>query len=451
MLEFQGLFVGYIFHDQPLHQMTTSPPLDKSEKMEVFQSISIDSMPKEICDQIIRSISVTDLPHVMLSSRALYRQAQPHLYRSIYYLVRSTPPSPDAFPLLRSYTRAYDPEYSAQIIRPYEFLRTITESPFLRPYIDKVSLSIQESSDEGELEALIQCFSIPDSSTLHLALENKNVHLALASTVTSLDIVYPAEDDLEDLQDSLRDQIYSLFDIPSLRHLCLRDVRCWNAFSPIPDNTRVGTSNVVSLTLPNTVPMDTDLQEILTWPKGLKCIHHESRPGLDNFFQKLVHARGKIASPERFLQGIASQRESLEEVDYNNGVDCCGTDESTFSPALMSEFTKLRSLSVPQECFVYRDRNPHLFYTVLPPNLEELYLDQDGDIGDDKYEAQLREWMLEVVDHKEECFPSLKTVVLWQWEERCRHFRNYRVMAPAVCERLYVLFHFRLFSALIPE
>jgi hypothetical protein len=414
--------------------------------MAASQPAGINNIPEEIWGQVIRSIPVTDLPNLVLSSRAFYRQANRHLYRSVYYIVGSIPLTQYNFALLRSDTRSYDPKYSAKIVRPHEFLRTIIESPVLRSHIDEASFSIQGTSDKGETEALKECLSILTLSTLHLALANNNANLALASSITSLDIMYPAEEELEDLHDSLRDQIYSLFNIPSLRHLYLRSARSWCAFSPIPDSTRVRTSNVVSLSLPNTVPMDTDLQEILTWPKALKCIYHENIPGDDNFFQNGGH--GKIASPERFLQGIASQRESLEEVSYDNAYDCCGTDESTFTPAIMSEFLKLKHLSVNWDCLLDETWEQRPLYTVLPPNLKELYLEQ-GYIGDAEYEAQLREWLQEVVEHKE-YFPSLKTVVLWKWEDRAR-YDDYRPEAQAVLERLYVLHLSQTPPALDPE
>lgn len=408
-------------------------------KMVASQPIGIDSIPEEIRDQIIRNIPVTDLLKVMLSSWALCRQAKPHLYRSVYYLVRSAP-TQHKFALLRNHTGAYDPDYSAQIIRPAEFLRTITVSPGLRSYIDEVSFSIQEDSDEGETEAIKKCLGILNPSTLHLTLANKHANIALTSTVTSLDIMYPAEEVMEEeeFQDWLCDQIYSLFNISTLRHLCLRGARCWNAFSPIPDNTRVGTSNVVSLSLPNTVPTDTDLKEILTWPKGLKCIHHKSEEGENGFFQLYLYTTGEKVSLKRFLQGIASQRESLEEVSYNNGMDISETDGSTFSPVLMSEFSKLTHLCVPHGCFVDENGEPHPLYTVLPPNLQKLYLDHYDNVHNVEYQARRRGWLQQILDHKKECFPSLKTVVLWQ----CPFHTDYHANAHAILERLYVLFPF---------
>ena len=98
-------------------------------------------------------------------------------------------------------------------------------------------------------------------------------------------------------------------------------------------------SNIVSLALPDTVPMDVDLQDILTWPKALKWYFHQSQEGHHHHFQ--LGGGGYIASPQYFLESLAVQHDSLQELIYNHGEDCCGNDESLFDPALMRSFVDL--------------------------------------------------------------------------------------------------------------
>jgi hypothetical protein len=191
-----------------------------------------------------------------------------------------------------------------------------------------------------------------------LALPDFDTKFAITSNVTFLEIVYPDEDLLNDdyndsrydvdLHEGLRDSVYSIFSIPTLRHLSLKYARTWHAFNPLPpiDDSRAGTSNVISLSLPGTVPLSRDLKEILTWPKALRHIYHENVPNDSNFFQN--HGMEQITSPEVFIKGLHAQRYTIEELIYNNGVDCSSNDETTFGTAL-KEFVQLKRLAVTRD------------------------------------------------------------------------------------------------------
>ena len=138
------------------------------------------------------------------------------------------------------------------------------------------------------------------------------------------------------------------------------------------------------------------------------------------------------------LVGIASQKESLEELYYNHAEDCRGTDLSTFDPTLLRQFPKLRLMDVPRHCFVDRHGAPHPLYTFLPPSIETVRLDQDGPIGIAEYEARLRVWLLEILENKQNRFPLLNAVELYQWEDVGEQ-NKYLLEEASVLERLYEL------------
>jgi hypothetical protein len=205
------------------------------------------------------------------------------------------------------------------------------------------------------------------------------------TNVTFLGIVYPDEklnDDYEypdiqcdvDVHKGLRDSLYSIFCIPTLQNLSLRKARAWHAFDPLPpnDDSRVGPSNLMSLSLPDTVPLSRDPKEILTWPKALRHIYHESTESEFNYFFQ-NNGSEQITSPKFFIKGLHSQRDTLEELIYNNGKDCCSDDESTFDIAL-KEFVSLRPLVVSRDSLVEdgvgEEAQP--VHETLLPNLEEL-------------------------------------------------------------------------------
>lgn len=235
--------------------------------MAASPQITLESLPEEVQDEIIRSVPVKDLPNVMLSTQTLYRLAKPHFYHSLYYfggviLRQSYTPSYHNFALSPRKVRAYDPTNSARVVRLAEFLRTMTENPGLPSHIDEISFSVGSIVQRGDVEE-----TDAEKERLNI-LRLITLNLAFTSTITSMDVMYPGKDTLDrDERDPLlRDQVYSLFKIPGLRHLCLRKARTWRDFSrATSDNDlKAGTSNVVSLSLLDTVPMDTDLQEILT-------------------------------------------------------------------------------------------------------------------------------------------------------------------------------------------
>lgn len=394
--------------------------------MAVSQRVGFADMPEEIQDQIIGSIPAKDIPKIMLSSRTLSRLARPHLYRSVHYGDGSLPKVNTFWCDPQPYSRSLDnfnPCYSTRIIQPLKFLQVLHKHPILKSYITEASFSPKEDVAAEELEAVGSCLGLLHPDALDIVAAYCHADLVLSSAVTSLDIMYPAGADMDGEEwDSLRDDIYLLFSIPTLRDLTLRNARRWDAFKPASgpqmlDRTRAQTSNVVSLSLPDTIPMDTDLEEILTWPKALRSFFHENVVG-----QKMF--RGGRPSPQHFLEGIASQRLSLEEVTYNNGDDAGGDDCTHFDLALMGQFIKLRYLCTPLQCFVDEDGGPSSVYTILPPNLEVLCFMREGYIGNVKYEARLKEWFQDILCNKERSLPFLKSIIMLDWEDSSYYAEN---------------------------
>jgi hypothetical protein len=208
--------------------------------------------------------------------------------------------------------------------------------------------------------------------------------------------------------------------------------------------------------------MSVDLKEILTWPKALKSITHEieteeSSGGLDR----------QNTSPEVFINGVYSQRDSLEEISYNNGPkneDANAEPAPTTFGSTLREFPSLKRLCVPRACLVMtedegRDFHGHTLslYEVLPPNLEDLIIElesnfkwecwkdmDDGSWGEE-YEPELKEWLLGVAVHKMERFTSLKRVVLWVSPIRFRQSGDHEM--DEVLMSLYVFTRTQTFAS----
>ncbi|KAL2066080.1 hypothetical protein VTL71DRAFT_2151 [Oculimacula yallundae] len=401
--------------------------------MAVHKPISIDSLPEEIQEHIIRCVPSADLLSVMLTSRTFFRLAHRYLYQHVHYREdNSWTPSETDVNSLRTCSWAPDITpggQSTQIVHPWKFLRSIEQNRLLASFVEDTSFSITTNMFEKLFKKYLDLVR-PRTTSLTLTDYRPFLKFGLMATVTNLDVMYPPETMLKTWQQSsvpsnrLRERIHILFSYPSVRHLTLRDARCWNAFSTdVQTSAMVKSSNIVSLFLPNTVATDVDLAEILTWPKALKYYTHENEERYRQFFQ--TGGDGRITSAKYFLESISVQRESLEVVLYNHGTDCCGDDCTYFDPNLLRGFTNLKYLSVPRTCFVNEVGHPNPIYMSLPPNLEVLCLDQDGYLGDFQFEARLKAWLQEILEHKAAMFPYLNSIILAVLEEELCNREDY--------------------------
>lgn len=172
----------------------------------------------------------------------------------------------------------------------------------------------------------------------------------------------------------------------------------------------------------------------------MKHFHHENTTDDRRLFFKYYCRGGERTSPERFLNGIASQKNTLEELSCNNVEDRFGGDDTQFTSAIISQFTKLTHLFVDPECLIYRDGGPEPLYTTLPPNLLELhlyegYFSHRGDSYIPEYVLRMRGWLQEVADHRENGLPALKAFIYFFCENASR-VNEYRAATHTVLEQL---------------
>lgn len=415
--------------------------------MPAKSSTALNRIPDELWSQIFQALPTKSLASLVLCSSNLYKIGNPHLYHTVYYLgTRRSDEhrailqnSSSNFGVHQAQSWLFDPAESSRIIHPEAFLKTITLNSELLAHITGASFGWDDTADpQGILVAkmcLGQLTSSPDVDFLHLALPEFDPTFAIANKLTFLEIEYPDQmllnNDYIDsrydvaLHSGLRDILHSIFCIPTLQHLSLKGARTWQAFTPLSpaDTSRVGTSNVTALSLPRTVPLSRDLKEILTWPKALRSIFHENTQGRGSFFQN--YRSEQIASPEVFIEGLHGQRATLEDLIYNNGEDGTGNDETTFGTALR-EFIRLKHLAVPKECLVESwidgDEEPQSWYAILPPSLEEAWIELDNaDVYPlHDFERRLRgvfeQGLRGVAMNKVHCCPTLRRLVLHIWE-----------------------------------
>jgi hypothetical protein len=427
-------------------------------------STAFDRIPVEIWRQIAQALPANSLSNFVLSSRNFYKCVNPHLYRTLHFfgtskgkkeVAKAAILQESCFGVHRAQSWLFHSDHSSSINYIRAFLKTITANPELRSHITGASFEWDDTANAQDILIAKRCLELlkPLLSLLRLALPDFDTKFAITSNVTFLEIVYPDEkllnDDYEDsrydvdLHEGLRDNVYSIFCIPTLRHLSIKYARTWHAFNPLPptSDSRVGTSNIISLSLPGTVPLSRDLKEILTWPKALRYFYHENVPGNSNFFQN--NGNEQVTSPEVFIKGLNTQRHAIEELIYNNEEDCCGHDETTFGTALR-EFIHLKRLAVSRDSLVGDGVNeePQPLHETLPPNLEEAWIQLDsGDTYDDRQQSFLKQGLQGIAMNKEQCCPSLKNLVLWQRDAQYGVYPDeYRAEAGRILNALYVLY-----------
>lgn len=170
-----------------------------------------------------------------------------------------------------------------------------------------------------------------------------------------------------DLHDDLRDAIHSMFCIPTLRHLSFKQTTNWQAFTPHPiaDESRIATSNVISLSLPTSFPLSRDLKEILTWPKGLRYMYHANVDILGDY-SPVSSAKDFITAlhPQRHTRGASLRWRRLlwHWRDYVwHGAQRIPSSEAP--------------ISVERNPISYEVNSvPNLLHETLPPNVKEVWI-----------------------------------------------------------------------------
>lgn len=82
-------------------------------------------------------------------------------------------------------------------------------------------------------------------------------------------------------------------------------------------------------------------------------------------------------------------------------------------------------------------------HTTLPPNLEEAWLQvYSSDVDAAISQSVLKEGLRGIALNKEEYFPSLKRLTLWQWSDHVPNPSVYEAEANRALEALYVYYTF---------
>ncbi|KAE9370939.1 hypothetical protein N431DRAFT_427282 [Stipitochalara longipes BDJ] len=231
-----------------------------------------------------------------------------------------------------------------------------------------------------------------------------------------------------------RDGLYRLFRKSGLRHLSICGVRCWTKFLNSEEwvlgssKRRTSFSNLETLMLPNTVPMNRDLELVLTWPKALKTFHMETwiSPGITGF-PPCAQGRPPL-SPYRIVEALVPQSHSLEEIHIGGCYDDLGMEYKCIRS--LQSFPRLKRLSIPQDyIFVGEDvadvDEPlsEIFArlrSLLPTTLEELQIQVDIQFnwlnadGSPTWNALELFVLINLLSNGLR-FPALKKIALWQW------------------------------------
>ncbi|KAF4627652.1 hypothetical protein G7Y89_g10498 [Cudoniella acicularis] len=394
--------------------------------------LGIARLPKEILDEIALHVPLTSCTSLAQTSRIFYKSANSRLYRFVYF-EQDQYDSCEKYGMHLQESWLYSEEHSTEICYINDFGKTITESPLLRSYIRGASFKWNSETETNAEQAITKALDIlaPSLTKLHLKPAKCDMELPLRLPVTSLDLWYPRFNKDYDRHKFLQSELYAIFCIPTLRHLSLMYANFWQCFKELPSQGRARTSNVTTLSLPSTVPVGPDFAEILTWPKALKSLHFEIEISGRKFPRYEGNPR-PITSPAVFIKAVESVQDSLEELLFNNGEDGGGRIPTTFGTALRN-FPKLKRLAVVRECLVVTKAEIEIFglhnqqilelYQVLPPALEELVMDVEFDFDWEwedsravhmNYWPELRDWLSGVAAHKKDCYPSLRSVIIWQ-------------------------------------
>jgi len=232
------------------------------------------------------------------------------------------------------------------------------------------------------------------------------------------------------------EDVYSVFQLPTLKHLTYIDARRLDHFPPVlQPSARAKTSNVTSLAFLDGAAIREDFFDMMTWPVALKTIHMRFWPD-----EAYLGDRHDV-SPARLREALLPQRDSLEEIFIGGVWQFAGRDDSTLGS--LHEFSALKRLgaAVDYLCSWNKNQEEELdetapdIYEALPNTLEELQLEvypnflwrnhpdprrrrrMDCSKTHPHLSAtgnDLRERLLEIAHHKDERYPNLKTVAVFR-------------------------------------
>jgi hypothetical protein len=402
---------------------------------------SLISLPDELYHIITSYASDDSLLTLALTSKTFNRHVTPMIYCCPYFYDHD----PRGSYLIHNNRKLFDYEACfgrvSEIVQLPLFLRTITESPSLRSYIQAADFQ-WHSNEHSNVDAVISqilSFLPRDLKALHLSMDRYECPFPSTLPVTSLQLHYPGGMGVgrwDGEFDLPFEDVYSVFQIPTLNHLTYVDARHFDHFPlGLQPGARAKTSNVTSLAFLDGAAIGEDFFDMMTWPVALKTIHLR-------FFPDEAHIGDRHdVSPARLREALLPQRESLEEIFIEGVWNFLGRDDSTLGS--LHEFSALKRLGVAVDYLCPRIRNEEELdetaqdiYEVLPHTLEELQLGAHPNFswrsrpvqinprrlnwskthphlsatGDD-----LRERLLEIAYHKDERYPNLKIVAVYYY------------------------------------
>lgn len=167
---------------------------------------------------------------------------------------------------------------------------------------------------------------------------------------------------------STLDYLHSLFSIPTLRWLCIKNVR-WNKPLLVKDDSdRSRTSDVTKLSFPCSTLSANDLAEFITWPKALTAFALEIEPD----------ARPR-PNKRRFLDLLSYQKETLQELFLSGDPRIDPILDYSLNRELL-QFTALKRLSVARNWFLHQSQTGqwivHELWKALPDTLEQVQIEE---------------------------------------------------------------------------
>ncbi|KAH8651957.1 hypothetical protein BGZ60DRAFT_569121 [Tricladium varicosporioides] len=404
---------------------------------------NLNTLPPEILLRIAHTIHIS-LPNLALASKHLHHVLNPLLYRFVHYDDNRRgawlggmefPDWPCDFHQCSSCID--DPRQDSRIVQLDLFVRTLVNSPQMRSTISAASFQWDAENANTE-KAVLKAIGLlsPSVRFVHVRpvkMLGRHLSSLISPTITSLEI--RSEDFGFDYKNGNIDgkQFYSLFCLPGLTSLSVQDVRSWSGFKgdAFECIDKVSTSNITCLNFPNSVPADTGLAEVLSWPKALRSYRHEVNPWDDKEWEPFT--RG--VSGAAFVDALETQRETLEEFFLL-------TLENNFMGVAwealidLSSFTSLRRLGLLRDYLTFskvdarstqKENSP--ISAGLPPALEELQLEISNESffkcyfeGEwrpnwlDIEPGEIIEWLCDIAKNKRSKYPRLRKVVVWRSE-----------------------------------
>jgi len=416
----------------------------------------LSDLPDHLILDILQYVPSYQVLHLATLSKSLHRCSVNRIYRSVYPWESparnneskyARPPDIPSWssPYLHMINAGSGPPFDdTRIFNLSRFLRTITESESLRLHVARASFNCQVHQEALSLQVIEVLAPILQDLHVKRSLASYDPDANFLPFISSLDLRIDERADINwetnDLKiTSNREKIRSLFDLPRLRLLSLSGVRRWSLLIQDSDVERTMTSEITSLSLRETIPVDQGLAEVLSWPKRLKSLRyelvlsdiHRRQWGPYEFFNGKVYLSAKA-----FGIALASQQSHLEEL-FVYGAICDGLSDYEETELIdLHSFVNLQYVGLPIDFFRIseyqaKDRGIKDYIPsiseILPPAIRDLQIE----ILDDHpwtayfFSAELESneafspgdlsvFISEIVKSKDSLFTELRRIVIWR-------------------------------------